>query len=82
MPRGPANRASPRVLILTADIGEGHDLPARMIAADLEKEVPDAEVTIDNGLEAMGRMMSAVVLAAARVSPSAARPGSSTSSTG
>ncbi len=46
----------PRVLILTADIGEGHDLPARMIAADLEKEVPGSEVTIDNGLEAMGKL--------------------------
>ena len=33
-------RARPRVLILTADIGEGHDLPARMIAADLGEGVP------------------------------------------
>jgi UDP-glucose 4-epimerase len=61
----PDSRA-PRVLILTADIGEGHDLPARMIKADLEKEVPAAEVTIDNGLEAMGRMMSAVVRGGSR----------------
>jgi UDP-glucose 4-epimerase len=56
----------PRVLILTADIGEGHDLPARMIAADLEKSLPDAEVTVDNGLEAMGKMMSAVVRGGSR----------------
>src|ERR1700760_1875796 len=56
----------PRVLILTADIGEGHDLPARMIAADLEKSLPDAEVTIDNGLEAMGKMMAAVVRGGSR----------------
>ena len=31
----------PRVLVLTADIGEGHDLPARIIKADLEEEVPE-----------------------------------------
>ncbi len=50
----------PRVLILTADIGEGHDLPARIIKADLEAEVPGAEVEVANGLEAMGRISSAV----------------------
>jgi UDP-glucose 4-epimerase len=57
----------PRVLILTADIGEGHDLPARMIRDDLEVEVPGAEVTIANGLEAMGRIVSAVVRGGSRV---------------
>src|SRR5262249_37773676 len=46
----PGEARDPRVLVLTADIGEGHDLPARMIKADLEKEVPGVEVTIDNGL--------------------------------
>ncbi|MGD9736955.1 MAG: NAD-dependent epimerase/dehydratase family protein [Solirubrobacterales bacterium] len=51
----------PRVLILTADIGEGHDLPARMIKAELEAEAPDAQVEIANGLEAMGRLHSAVI---------------------
>jgi UDP-glucose 4-epimerase len=51
----------PRVLILTADIGEGHDLPARMIKADLEAEAPDAKVEIANGLEAMGRLHAAVI---------------------
>jgi UDP-glucose 4-epimerase len=62
----PGEARDPRVLILTADIGEGHDLPARMIAADLEKQVPGAEVTIDNGLEAMGKMMSVVVRGGSR----------------
>ncbi len=62
----PGEAREPRVLVLTADIGEGHDLPARMIKADLEKEVPDVEVTIDNGLEAMGKMMSAVVRGGSR----------------
>jgi UDP-glucose 4-epimerase len=58
-----ASRAGrePRVLILTADIGEGHDLPARMIKADLEKEVPGTEVKIENGLEAMGKLSATVL---------------------
>jgi UDP-glucose 4-epimerase len=51
----------PRVLVLTADIGEGHDLPARIIKADLEEEAPGVAVEIVNGLEAMGRVCSAVV---------------------
>jgi UDP-glucose 4-epimerase len=57
----------PRVLVLTADIGEGHDLPARIIKADLEQEIPGAEVEIANGLEAMGRIVSAVVREGSRV---------------
>jgi UDP-glucose 4-epimerase len=56
----------PRVLVLTADIGEGHDLPARIIKADLEEEYPDAQVEIDNGLEAMGKLLSAVVRGGSR----------------
>lgn len=56
----------PRVLILTADIGEGHDLPARIIKEDLEAELPEAEVEIDNGLEAMGRLTAAVVRGGSR----------------
>jgi UDP-glucose 4-epimerase len=56
----------PRVLVLTADIGEGHDLPARVIKADLEAELPEATVEIDNGLDAMGKMLSAVVRGGSR----------------
>jgi UDP-glucose 4-epimerase len=51
----------PRVLILSADIGEGHDLPARIIKADLEEEFPAAEVEIENGLEAMGKLAASVL---------------------
>ena len=58
----------PRVLVLTADIGEGHDLPARMIKADLEQVTPEAEVEIENGLEAMGRLYSGIVRGGSRVS--------------
>jgi UDP-glucose 4-epimerase len=56
----------PRVLILSADIGEGHDLPARIIKADLEEEVPGSKVEIANGLEAMGKILSAVVRGGSR----------------
>jgi nucleoside-diphosphate-sugar epimerase/UDP-N-acetylglucosamine:LPS N-acetylglucosamine transferase len=56
---GSAER-EPRVLVLTADIGEGHDLPARMIKADVEREIPDAKVEIVDGLQAMGRISSSV----------------------
>jgi UDP-glucose 4-epimerase len=51
----------PRVLVLSADIGEGHDLPARIIKADLEEEYPEARVEIENGLEAMGKLAAAVL---------------------
>jgi UDP-N-acetylglucosamine:LPS N-acetylglucosamine transferase len=44
-----------RVLILTASIGEGHDLPARTLAAQLVAEAPGTEVVIEDGLAAMGR---------------------------
>jgi UDP-glucose 4-epimerase len=57
----------PRVLVLTADIGEGHDLPARIIKADVEEEVSGAEVEIANGLEAMGRLLSWVIRGGSRV---------------
>jgi len=56
----------PRVLVLSADIGEGHDLPARIIKADLEEQVPSAKVEIANGLEAMGRLYSGVVRGGSR----------------
>ncbi len=44
-----------RVLILTASVGEGHDLPARTLAAQLRAEAPGTEVLIEDGLVAMGR---------------------------
>jgi UDP-glucose 4-epimerase len=56
----------PRVLVLSADIGEGHDLPARIIKADLEEQVPGATVEVANGLEAMGKIISAVVRGGSR----------------
>jgi len=43
-----------RVLILTASVGEGHDLPARTLADQLKKEAPETEVVTEDGLRAMG----------------------------
>jgi processive 1,2-diacylglycerol beta-glucosyltransferase len=45
-----------RVLILSADIGAGHDLPAELLTDGLRAREPDAEVTIADGLSAMGEI--------------------------
>ena len=57
-----------KALILTADIGEGHDLPARIIKADIEASDPEAVVEIANGLDAMGRICSQVAREGSRFS--------------
>ncbi len=44
-----------RILILTASIGEGHDLPARTLAAQIAEEQPGAEVIVEDGLAIMGK---------------------------
>jgi UDP-glucose 4-epimerase len=54
--------ACPRkVLIISADIGAGHDLPARSIAREFKQEDPDAFVAVVNGLPAMGPLATAVL---------------------
>ncbi len=45
-----------RVLILTASVGEGHDLPARTLADQLRSEAPDVEVVTEDGLRVMGKV--------------------------
>jgi processive 1,2-diacylglycerol beta-glucosyltransferase len=45
-----------RVLILTADIGAGHDLPAELLADGLRAAEPGVAVSIEDGLTAMGRI--------------------------
>ena len=57
----------PRVLILTASVGEGHDLPARTLAAQLRAERPDVEIAIEDGLAPMGRFVTAISAEAGRV---------------
>ena len=44
----------PRVLILTASVGAGHDLPAATLAAQLEAERPGVEVVTEDALAAIG----------------------------
>jgi UDP-N-acetylglucosamine:LPS N-acetylglucosamine transferase len=58
---------APRVLILTTDIGEGHDLPARQLAEGLAAECPGARVAVADGLAAMGRLVSAVIKDQSRI---------------
>ena len=50
-----------QVLIISADIGEGHDLPARAVAREFHDEDPDAQVSIVNGLPAMGWFLTRVL---------------------
>ncbi len=57
----------PRVLILTASVGEGHDLPARTLAAQLRAECSGVEVITEDGLAPMGRVVTAISADAGRV---------------
>ena len=52
---------SPRVLILSAAIGEGHDLPARMIRDGVLAERPDAVVEFRDALAEAPAWMSKLV---------------------
>ena len=44
-----------RVLILTASVGEGHDLPARTLTDQILAEEQGAEVLVEDGLALLGR---------------------------
>jgi processive 1,2-diacylglycerol beta-glucosyltransferase len=57
-PRHPGPR---RVLILSADVGEGHAAAARALAAQLTAAPEPTEVTVIDGLGAMGRVLKPVV---------------------
>src|SRR6202165_5450252 len=50
-----------RVLILSADVGEGHAAAARALARQIEDSPQQAEVTVIDGLAAMGRLLRPVV---------------------
>ncbi len=50
-----------RVLILSADVGEGHAAAARALAEQVEASEQHAEVTVIDGLAAMGRLVRPVV---------------------
>ena len=49
------------VLVISADIGEGHDLPARAVAREFREREPSGQVSIVNGLPAMGRLLTALL---------------------
>jgi processive 1,2-diacylglycerol beta-glucosyltransferase len=59
--------AQPRVLILTADIGEGHDLHARVLAEAIRERRPRAVVEIRDTIEVVGPVGRAMVRAGAEV---------------
>ena len=50
-----------RVLILSADVGEGHAAAARALAQQIEASPQPAEVTVIDGLAAMGPLLRPVV---------------------
>jgi processive 1,2-diacylglycerol beta-glucosyltransferase len=50
-----------RVLILSADVGEGHAAAARALAQQIEASPEEAEVVVIDGLAAMGRVLRQVV---------------------
>ena len=49
------------MLILSADVGEGHAAAARALARQIEDSGQPAEVTVIDGLAAMGRLLQPVV---------------------
>jgi UDP-glucose 4-epimerase len=51
----------PNVLVISADIGEGHDLPAKAVAREFRRRDPDSQVSVVNGLPAMGRVLTAML---------------------
>jgi UDP-N-acetylglucosamine:LPS N-acetylglucosamine transferase len=50
-----------RVLILSADVGEGHAAAARALAQQIDASPEEAEVVVIDGLAAMGRVLRQVV---------------------
>ena len=46
---------------MSADIGEGHDAPARVLRDGIRAERPDAVVEIVDGLDAMGPLIARIV---------------------
>jgi UDP-N-acetylglucosamine:LPS N-acetylglucosamine transferase len=64
---------APRVLILTASVGEGHDLPARFLADGLRAAQPDVEIEIVDGLAELGAAVAAAAESGMRASLSSNR---------
>ncbi len=60
-PRSSSAHDLQRVLVLSADVGEGHAAAARALAHQIEDSGQPAEVTVIDGLAAMGRLLQPVV---------------------
>lgn len=60
-PITPSSGRARRVLILSADVGEGHAAAARALAQQIELSGQDAEATVIDGLGAMGPLLRPVV---------------------
>jgi processive 1,2-diacylglycerol beta-glucosyltransferase len=58
---GESSAPERRVLILSADVGEGHAAAARALAAQIEGSRQPAQVTVIDGLAAMGPLLRPVV---------------------
>ena len=56
-----------RVLILSASIGEGHDLPARAIRDGIAAEEPDAEIEIVDSFALVHPLVRRLVLDSSRL---------------
>ncbi len=50
-----------RVLVLSADVGEGHAAAARALAEQIEASPERADVTVIDGLDSMGRVLRPIV---------------------
>ncbi len=57
----PSTSRPQRILILSADLGEGHDAAARALAAGLVEERPDIEATVADGLAALGPFLRRLI---------------------
>jgi processive 1,2-diacylglycerol beta-glucosyltransferase len=55
-----------KVLIFSASIGEGHDLPARVLAEGIEREAPAAEIEIVDSLVLVHPLVRRLVLDSSR----------------
>ncbi|HEV2773007.1 MAG TPA: hypothetical protein VGV57_09320, partial [Thermoleophilaceae bacterium] len=57
----PSTSSARRILVLSADLGEGHDAAARALAADLTRECPESQVAIRDGLVALGPLLRRLI---------------------
>ena len=55
-----------RILIFSASIGEGHDLPARVLADGIRREAPSAEIEIVDSLAVVGWLTRRLVMDTSR----------------